>query len=157
MYFVFSVVFTLPSPATSYLSTLTNTVSRVRACLSIWFERFRGNHKDERGSSSINSFPSLREWRGLKYFKREFVPKCFEMCYSIWSIVIFFLQEKQRMSGTAGITDILRPSTIRIRNIFRIRQDLIWIPATGWLIKATEWREFLLWVFFMNHVLPGPW
>ncbi len=47
---------------------LTNTVSPVRACVSIWLERFRGTQKeDDRGPLSINS--SL-DWR-LHFVNRE--------------------------------------------------------------------------------------
>ena len=60
---LFSVDFTpSPPPATtadfgSYLSLLwTNTASLVRACLIIWWERFRGSQKeDDCGSLSIQS------------------------------------------------------------------------------------------------------
>jgi hypothetical protein len=39
-----------------HLSTLTNTVSPVRACLIIWWESFRGTQKeDDRGPLSIQS------------------------------------------------------------------------------------------------------
>jgi hypothetical protein len=39
-----------------YYLLLINSVSRVRACLSIWLERFRGNQKeDERGPLVFNS------------------------------------------------------------------------------------------------------
>ncbi len=61
-YILFSVVST-PSPPhpprqclgpTGHLYS--NTVSRVRACLSIWLEKFRGNKKkDDRGLFSIQS------------------------------------------------------------------------------------------------------
>ncbi len=62
---LFSVVFTSTSPTapqqclgpTCHLSTLNyNTVSPVRACLSIWKERFHGTQKeDDRGPQSIQS------------------------------------------------------------------------------------------------------
>ncbi len=61
---LFSVVFTssLPSHLTQCLGPtsnchlLTNTMTQVRSCLSIWWEWFRGTHrKDDRGSLSIKS------------------------------------------------------------------------------------------------------
>ncbi len=45
--------------------------------------------------------------------------------HSKGSFILFFVEEKQSKSGTAGITEILRPSTIRIQNNFWIRRDLV--------------------------------
>ncbi len=61
---LFSVVFTPPSHShhgsvwlLPVISLLTNTVSVVRACLSIWLERFYGTQKEnECGPFSIQSF-----------------------------------------------------------------------------------------------------
>jgi hypothetical protein len=53
---LFSVVFSPSPPATTAVFGLTNTVSPMRVCLTIWWESFRGNQKeDDCGPHSIQS------------------------------------------------------------------------------------------------------
>ncbi len=105
-FILFSVVFS-PHPRSHHGSVwllpvisllLTNTVSLVRACLSIWLERFRGSQKeDERVPLSIKS--SLiqikfcfianvcwiaRAWMNEPFiwFSKRWIPQCYNRLWS---------------------------------------------------------------------------
>ena len=81
---LFSVVFTPSPPATTAVFGSTNTVSPMRVCLTIWWESFHGNQKeDDYGPLSIQSSlytqiqtrcfwrPKVRRRKGVVGFREK--------------------------------------------------------------------------------------